>query len=129
MARPVRILIPDGWYHVYGRGWERRAIFRDDRDREHFLELLCGLHETYRFVIHAYVLMDNHHHLIVQTPDANLSQGMQWFGGTYDGTNAGWFNTRPRQGGALWHGRFRAMVVEEASVAPVSGMVRAASTP
>ena len=43
MARPLRHLVEDGWYHVFGRGWERRRIFRDERDREHFLELLCGL--------------------------------------------------------------------------------------
>ena len=109
MARPVRILIPDGWYHVFGRGWERRPIFRDDRDRARFLELLDELHEVYRFVIHAYALMDNHHHLIVQTPDANLSQGMQWFDGTY----AGWFNTRHGRAGALWQGRYRDVVVED----------------
>ena len=47
--------MPDGWYHVFGRGWERRAIFDDDRDRDHFMELLGGLNATYRFVIHAYV--------------------------------------------------------------------------
>ena len=52
MARPLRILAPDGWYHVFGRGWNRCAIFGDDRDREHFLELLEGLHERCRFRIH-----------------------------------------------------------------------------
>ena len=109
MARPVRILIPDGWYHVYGRGWERRAIFRDDGDRRRFLDLLGGLRETYRFRIHAYALMDNHHHLIVQTPDANLSQGMQWLDGAY----AGWFNTRHQRVGSLWQGRFGDVVVED----------------
>ena len=83
MARPLRILIPDGWYHVFGRGWERRPILVDQRDRARFLELLGELHDTYRFVIHADPLMDNHHHLIVQIPDAKLSQGMQWFDGTY----------------------------------------------
>jgi hypothetical protein len=53
MARPLRVLVEDGWYHLFGRGWERRAIFADDRDREHFLELPAQLHETYRFRIHA----------------------------------------------------------------------------
>lgn len=69
----------DGWYHVFGRGWERRPIFEGnrDRDREHFLELLAAVRKSHRFVIHACVLMRNHHHLIVQTPDANLSRGMQ----------------------------------------------------
>lgn len=59
MVRPLRHLVADGWYHVFGRGWERRAIFADDRDCEHFLDLLAGLVETYRIRVHAYVLMEN----------------------------------------------------------------------
>jgi REP element-mobilizing transposase RayT len=109
MARPLRVLIPDGWYHVFGRGWDRRAVFADDRDREHFLELLGDLHEIYRFRIHAYVLMDNHHHLLVQTPEANLSRGMQWFNTSY----AAWFNARHQCVGTLWQGRYRAVVVQD----------------
>ena len=111
MARPLRVLIENGWYHVFGRGWERRPIFCDERDRGHFLELLCGLHETYRFRIHAYVLMDNHHHLIVQTPDANLSRGMQWFNTSY----SAWFNARHDRVGALWQGRYRDVVIENSA--------------
>ena len=109
MARPLRVLIPDGWYHVFGRGWDRRAIFVDERDREHFLELPGGLHETYRFRIHAYVLMENHHHLLVQTPDANLSRGMQWFNTSY----AAWFNARHQSVGTLWQGRYRDVVIQD----------------
>ena len=60
-------------------------------------------------MIHAYVLMDNHHHLIVQTPDANLSQGMQWFDGTY----CGWFNARHRRVGSLWQGRYGDVLIED----------------
>ncbi len=105
MARPLRHLIENGWYHVFGRGWERRDVFVDVRDREHFLELLEGLTDRYRFVIHAYALMDNHHHLIVQTPDANLSQGMQWFNTSY----SAWFNARHDRVGSLWQGRYRGM--------------------
>ena len=56
----------DGWYHVMGRGLERRELFTEDREREHFLDLLAAVHETHGLVIHAYVLMDNH--LVVQTP-------------------------------------------------------------
>jgi REP element-mobilizing transposase RayT len=111
MARPLRLLIPDGWYHVFGRGWERRDIFRDDRDREHFLELLGELRERYRFRIHAYALMGNHHHLIVQTPDANLSRGMQWFNTSY----SAWFNARHDRVGALWQGRYRDVVIENSA--------------
>lgn len=109
MARPLRVLIPDGWYHVFGRGWERRPVFQDDRDRGHFLELLQQLNETYRFTIHAYALMENHHHLIVQTPDANLSQGMQWFNTSY----SAWFNARHDRVGSLWQGRYRDVPIDD----------------
>ena len=59
MTRPLRRNVEEGWYHVFGRGLERRAIFTADADRRHFYELLAELHERYRVVIHAYVLMGN----------------------------------------------------------------------
>ena len=71
MARPLRRLVADGWYHVFGRGTERREIFSGPRDREHFLELLAELPERYRVRVHGYALMDNHYHAIMQTPEAN----------------------------------------------------------
>ena len=108
MVRPLRIDIADGWYHVYSRGTERRAIFKEDGDRSHFLGLLAELHERYRIRIHAYVLMDNHYHGIFQTPDANLSEGMQWFHGSY----GAWYNARHRRVGSLFQGRFRAIPME-----------------
>ena len=111
MARPLRILIPDGWYHVYHRGTERRQIFADDRDREHFLELLGGVRERYRFRPHAYALMGNHYHAIVQTPDANLSDGMQWL----HLSHAAWFNARHQRVGPFWQGRFGSVPVENSA--------------
>jgi len=98
-----------GWYHVMHRGIERRAIFMDERDYGRFLALLGELRERYRFLIHAYCLLGNHYHAIVQTPDANLSQGMQWFGLAY----SSWFNARRRREGPLFQGRFRSVPVEE----------------
>ena len=80
MARPLRVNLVDGWYHVMHRGIEGRTIFDTRRDHERFLELLGEVHERYRFVIHAYCLLESHYHAIIQTPDANLSQGMQWLG-------------------------------------------------
>ncbi len=77
MARPLRMAIADGWYHVFGRGLERRDIFTDGPDRKHLLELFETLHARYRIRIHAYALMDNHYHVILQTPEANLSL-CQW---------------------------------------------------
>ena len=68
MAMPMRRPEVDGWYHVMGRGLERRERFTEDRERERFLDLLAAVHETQGLVIHAYVPMDNHYHLVVQTP-------------------------------------------------------------
>ncbi len=109
MSRPVRYEYEDAWYHVFGRGLERRAIFADERDRKHFLELLAEMHERYRVVIHAWVLMENHYHGIFQTPDANLSAGMQWFHGSY----SAWYNARHNRVGPLFQGRYRAIPVED----------------
>ncbi len=109
MARALRILIPDGWYHVFHRGTQRREIFLDDRDRMHFLELLGDVYERYRFRIHAYALMTTHYHAIVQTPDANLSAGMQWL----HLSHAAWFNARHDTTGPFWQGRFRSVPVED----------------
>lgn len=65
MARPLRIDLADGWYHVTARGNERRAIFLDDRDRRQFLELLGRTQERFGLRVHGYVLMGNHYHLLV----------------------------------------------------------------
>jgi len=91
-----------------GRGLDRRGLFADDRDRNHFMDLLGEVHERYRFLIHGWAQMDSHYHLLVQTPDANLSEGMQWFLLSY----VAWFNTRHRRMGPLFQGRFKAVPVE-----------------
>jgi len=109
MARPLRVNIADGWYHVMHRGIERRNIFTDARDYRHFLSLFEELCVRYRFRIHAYCLLDNHYHAVVQTPDANLSQGMQWFGLAF----SSWFNARHGRSGPLFQGRFRSVPVED----------------
>ena len=77
MTRPLRIDVENGWYHVMSRGIERRAIFLEDSYRLHFLELLSEMSSRYSVQVHAYVLMDNHYHLILRTPGANCSQAMQ----------------------------------------------------
>ncbi len=77
MARPLRIAIEDGWYHVMNRGIERRSIFRSPADSRHFLQLLAQLPTRFGLLIHCYALMPNHYHLLVQTPQANLSQAVQ----------------------------------------------------
>jgi len=83
MARPLRIEYADAHYHVMSRGNERREIVRDDADREKRLDCLRRPVETHDWRLHAFVLMNNHEHLFVQTPRANLSAGMQFLNGSY----------------------------------------------
>lgn len=111
MARALRIERPDGRYHVTTRGNERKLIYRDDSDRAHFLELLGELTDRLTIRIHAYVLMDNHYHLLLETPKANLSRAMQWLNVSY----SVWFNRRHQRAGHLFQGRFHAVVVEDDS--------------
>ena len=108
MARALRIERLGGRYHVTVRGNERKAIFRDDTDRFHIFELLAELGERFGTRVHAYVLMDNHFHLMVETPEANLSRTMHWLGVSY----SVWFNRRHRRAGHLFQGRFKAFIVE-----------------
>src|SRR5215471_4310222 len=98
MARPLRIERPGGRYHVTARGNERKAIYRNDTDRAHFLEVLAETVERFGIRIHAYVLMDNHYHLLVETPEANLSRAMQWLNVSY----SMWFKRRHRRAGHLF---------------------------
>ena len=109
MARPLRIERPGGRYHVTARGNDRRNVFRADADRLHFLELLAELGERFGTKVHAYVLMDNHYHLLLETPEANLSRSMHWLNAGY----CVWFNRRYRRSGHLLQGRFGAFLVED----------------
>ena len=111
MARPLRIDMVDGWYHVTARGIERRAIFDDRRDHEHLWDLLQETVERFRIVIHAHVELVNHYHLIVQTPDANLSRAIQWLNVSY----AAWFNRRNNRVGPLFQGRFKSIPVQDSA--------------
>ncbi|WP_218951029.1 transposase [Desulfoluna butyratoxydans] len=77
MARPLRITFPGAFYHVTSRGNERKNIYKSKRDRQKFLEYLGEAHERYGAIIHAYCLMTNHYHLLIETPDANLPQIMK----------------------------------------------------
>ena len=113
MARPIRIEVAWGWYHVTARGNERRRIFADEKDRLQFIELLEEGTERFGLRPHAYVLMDNHYHLLVETPQTNLSQAMQWLGVSY----TMWFNRRHGRVGHLFQGRFKAMILEPETAA------------
>jgi putative transposase len=107
MARPLRIERPGGWYHVTARGNERRAIYRDDRDRNHFCELLAEMVFRFRVRLHAYVLMENHYHLLLELTEANLSRAVQWLNVSY----SVWFNRRHERSGHLFQGRFKSVAV------------------
>jgi REP element-mobilizing transposase RayT len=111
MARPLRIDIEDGLYHVTSRGWERRVVVRDDRDRQRWLELLDRIATRCGWRVFAWVLMSNHFHLYLRTPQPNLSAGMHDLNGGY----ASFFNRRYRRCGALFQGRFKAVLVEDES--------------
>ena len=77
MARPLRIEYDGALYHVTSRGNERKAIFRDDGDRRLFLRILAQVTDRFNWLCHAYCLMNNHYHLVIETPDGNLSKGMR----------------------------------------------------
>jgi len=108
MARPLRIDIAGGWYHVMSRGIERRTIFVDDSFCLHFMDLLGELRERFGVEIHAYVLMGNHYHLILRTPDANASQAMQWLNVSF----SAWSNARRQRVGHVFQGRFRSTLID-----------------
>jgi REP element-mobilizing transposase RayT len=107
MPRKARLEFDGAVYHLLDRGDRREAIFRDDRDREMFLATLGRVCERTGWRVHAWVLMTNHYHLLVETPQANLVAGMRWFQTTYTVR----FNRRHRLSGHLFQGRYKAVVV------------------
>ena len=111
MARPLRIEYDGALYHVTSRGNERKPIFKDDGDRELFLATLWQVSERFHWLCHAYCLMGNHYHLVIETPDGNLSKGMRQLNGVY--TQA--FNRRHHRVGHLFQGRFKGILVQKES--------------
>jgi len=109
MARLPRLILPGHAHHVILRGNNRQAIFFSDLDRQQLLLSMAEAAGQYGVAIHAYVLMDNHVHLLLTPPTADaLSRMMQALGRRY----VGWFNARHRRTGTLWEGRFRAGLIE-----------------
>jgi putative transposase len=108
MPRSLRIEYPGAIYHALNRGDRREDIFRDDLDRRLFLATLGETCRKTRWQIHAYCLMRNHFHLVVETPEANLVAGMKWFLGVYTKR----FNIRHKWCGHLFAGRYKALPVE-----------------
>lgn len=111
MARPLRLEFAGALYHVTSRGNRREAIYETDRDRESFLVVLEDVCGTFNWVCHAYCLMSNHYHLLIETPEGNLSKGMRQLNGVY--TQG--FNQRHRSVGHVFQGRYKAILVEKGS--------------
>ncbi|MDP8247547.1 MAG: transposase [Candidatus Tritonobacter lacicola] len=109
MARPLRIEYPNAFYHVIQRGLEGKAIFSSDSDRRKFLYYLGMAYAGFRAIIHTFVLMKNHYHLILETPRGNLSQIMHYINTSY----AIYFNSRRKRHGPLYQGRFKAILVQQ----------------
>jgi putative transposase len=109
MSRPLRLEYAGAFWHVTARGNERRDIYREDRDREEFLRILARTVGLFRWRLHAYVLMGNHFHLLVETLEPTLSRGMRHLNGLY--TQG--FNKQHRRVGHLFQGRFKAILVEK----------------
>jgi REP element-mobilizing transposase RayT len=110
MARPLRLEFAGALYHVTARGNERRSIFLGDADgdRAAFLGILGETCDRFNWICHAYCLMTNHYHLLLETPDANLSKGMRQLNGVY----TQYVNRAHGRVGHLFEGRFKAILVE-----------------
>ena len=113
MSRPLRIQYPDAWYHVMNRGRRGENIFISKEDYWSFVDLLKELSEVFNVNIAAYCLMPNHYHLLVQTPDANLSRSMRQLNGIYTQR----YNRRHGCDGQLFRGRYKSILVESDSYA------------
>jgi REP element-mobilizing transposase RayT len=108
MGRPLRIEYAGAHYHITARGNEQKDVFKSQRDREQFLSYLESSVLRYGAVIHAYCLMSNHYHLLLETPSGNLSKIMQHINGAY--TN--YFNVKRKRSGHLFQGRYKAILID-----------------
>ncbi|MDQ6994227.1 MAG: transposase, partial [Mariprofundaceae bacterium] len=109
MTRPIRIEYAGALYHVTSRGDRQEDIYIDDVDRSSFLTLLAQVSKDYNWLIHAYCLMDNHYHLLVVTPDGNLSKGMRQLNGVYTQLT----NRYHGKVGHVFQGRYKAILVQK----------------
>ena len=109
MARPLRIEYPGAWYHVMNRGRRREEIFIDRNDYQTYLDLVGKCYGHFELEVHAYSLMPNHYHLLVRTPRGNLSRAMRHLDGIYTQK----FNRRYGHDGALFKGRYKAILADQ----------------
>jgi putative transposase len=111
MSRPLRIEYPGAVYHVTSRGNEKKPVFKIDQDRENFLNTLQHVNKRYNWICHGYCLMTNHYHLLIETPEGNLSLGMRQINGVYTQL----FNKLHGRAGHLFQGRFKAILIQKDS--------------
>jgi len=109
MTRPLRIEFNGALYHITSRGNARQAIFLNEEDFTDFLEILNSVVKRYNFLLHDYCLMNNHYHLLIETPEGNLSKGMRQLNGLY----AQRFNQRHQRVGHLLQGRYQSILVDK----------------
>ena len=109
MARPLRLEFSGALYHVTSRGDGREDIYGAAGDRRMFLDLLAGVWGRFNWTIHAYCLMTNHYHLLVETPDGNLAKGMRELNGVYTQR----FNRVHARVGHVFQGRYKAILVQK----------------
>lgn len=107
MARSLRIEYEGALYHVTARGNERKKIFFNPTDNEKFLQYISEAKKKYGIIVHCYVLMTNHYHLIIETPEANLSKAMHYINGSY----TTYINIKRKRSGHLFQGRYKAILV------------------
>ncbi len=109
MSRPLRIEYPGAWYHVMNRGRRHCDVFEGEEDFHLFIDILKSTSKMWNLKVSAYCLMSNHYHLLIQTPDGNLSRCMRHLNGVYTQR----FNRRHGYDGQLFRGRYKAILVEE----------------
>ena len=111
MARPIRIEYPGAIYHVTSRGNDKQKIFRNNEERNKFLELLYIVNERFNWLCYGYCLMDNHYHLLIETLDGNLSKGMRHLNGVY----TQYFNRKWKRTGHIFQGRYKSILIQKDS--------------
>jgi putative transposase len=109
MSRPVRIEFPGATYHITSKGSKGQTIFHDREDRAVFLNILDNVVSRFSWLVHSYVLMDEHFHLVVEVLEANLSKGMRQLNGVYTQH----YNRRHHEDGPIFHGRFKSVLFEK----------------
>jgi REP element-mobilizing transposase RayT len=111
MPRKPRLTHP-GYYHVLSRGVERRQVFLEKEDFHYFLTLLAHIKDQFSITVHAFCLMDNHYHVLVQTYRENISEAMQYLNANYSAR----FNRKYKRSGHLWQGRYKSYLLFDASL-------------